>query len=191
MTLVGLVKKQDLLSLQQSERQDASGNTTSLKGLHPSLPRIISDQRRCCDCSTRKPGRKEPMMDPGFRVCFANLPRHLLLPHELARAVPRGAASVKCEGHASDRFSLQSHQLSGHLKLHPLCRRGQRTNTPPTGCSFDAVGNKTCAPIGAMIPRSVIPLQHHLLWRVGRIEVNIRKETIALLHVERGCRPIE
>src|SRR6266496_4141459 len=79
----------------------------------------------------------------------------------LAGAIPCGPAIEEREGHPVYFPAFQPDEFDRHFQAHPLARGWQRPHVTATIGAINPPANIVCAPIAAMFPRSIVPLQHH------------------------------
>src|SRR5215217_9753288 len=110
------------------------------------------------------------------------------LARRLARHVPRRASAVAREGHAVHLAVRQAYLARLHLQAHPLSSRRQRPHITPALRSFLAhIDDLVGPPVGAVLPPSaVVPLQHHLFWHVGRVQVDVGEQPIPTVYAKRS-----
>src|SRR5215471_9670823 len=106
--------------------------------------------------------------------------------------VPSGPSIIKGEGHAIKGTVFQSDLIGGHLEPDPMADWWKRSNVIPAGRTVHAVnGNVISSPISAMLPGTIIPLEHHLGGRIVRVQIDIGNKDIACAYVERAGRGCE
>ena len=78
------------------------------------------------------------------------------------------------------RAGLQADLRGFDFQPHPFAGFGQRAHRQRPGVSGRAEGNQVLAPVGPMLPRAVVELQHDLLGRIRRIEIDVGEQLVAL-----------
>src|SRR5205823_6404106 len=105
-----------------------------------------------------------------------------------AGVIPRGASIKLAEGQAVEGAAFESNAAGGHFESRPLTGGGQRSHVAAAGGSVSAVLDQILAPISAMLPASIVPLEHDLARHICRVDINVSKQGFAGVHGQRaGC----
>ena len=103
-----------------------------------------------------------------------------------AGSVPVNRAVKLGEGPAFDlRSRLEPEPRDRHLQPHPFARGWQFADPEPLGRAVPAPVDSIFTPVGSMRPVPArVPLEHQLLGRLERVDIDISKECIAFAELE-------
>src|SRR5262249_52352889 len=79
-------------------------------------------------------------------------------------------------GHAAESAALQANLTGWHLQADPLARWRQCSHIFSAAGAIRAVGNIIGAPISAMFPGAVVPLEHDFGGEVRRVQIDISNQ---------------
>src|SRR5882762_943036 len=97
----------------------------------------------------------------------------------------------KAKSHAVKRAAFQTDLAGRHFEARPLAGRGKRPGVAPAGRAIRAIRYQVSAPVGAVFPGPIVPLQHQLAGSTGRIEINVSKQVVARVHCQSGRGSVE
>src|SRR6185369_5007442 len=106
--------------------------------------------------------------------------------------VPVNGAVVLGEGPTGDHGAgLQADFLRIDLQAHPLALLRQRARLAALGGVVPAEGDQVLTPVGAVLPGVAVPLEHDLPRRLGRVEVDVGEQLVALADHQPGVRLLD
>ena len=93
--------------------------------------------------------------------------------------------------HAVERAAFETDLRGWHFESDPLTGGGKRAHVAAAHGSVRAPRNNVCAPVGAVLPTAVVPLQHDFRRHVRGVEVNISHQTLAVTYRQAARRIVE
>ena len=109
----------------------------------------------------------------------------------LASVIPSGATAKESESHAIQCSTLKTDLTGRHFQPQPLSRRWYWAHETTAVGSIHPPSDTVGAPVGSMLPSSIVPLQHDLAGQVARIDVHVSDQLITRIDRQRRGRIVE